>query len=1448
MEEHELWSWRRPDLVDLVIHRFPEPIAGPAAAFFSAVHEGEPVSSHALALGIAAAEATLQFAVAILLAEYAAMAHLLQDRERDPRLHNALYRLLTPSSDHLTGLGAWARYARELPGSLARVAERARSRTHQALVCPKLAETPLVSEGWRLVEIRNQREGHALVKDARAELPYLRDVAEPLAALWQSLSFFQDYELLVASPSSPGQKSLIEDRTGALRTFPRFWREIHPTPDPRGSAGVAEPEGRVFLAPRGDGNRALGLDPFLVVSGSEERALMLLLGCQLVKTGREGAEAVLCYVSTRIPGHVQRPLSDRARRLADGARVDATVAPLHVRVPSVPEPVPVSRLVETARKATSDTLEKAIRGKVFVADSYIDRQFSRSHVETWLHGEAARTLVLTGTAGAGKTSFVCTLARELLSSESSGRDLVLLLFGSDLPHAAKDLEGVISGKLDLGARDWPYFVQEWEKLWPEEPRPGRVVLLVDGIDRSNAPRELFQSLLGLVAQNRIRLLATIALPLLEGEVGDLHELLDRADVYRSADGPLGGRAVLLPPLHDDEVTEAYKLFQNNLGSRPLTRPAAIPPTLRAAMRNPLILRLACEQYNERELPPTEADVLVEYTNRHVFVDRATTDFVEALVARLLEGRERAVPVRDLLLDSRMREAILDETRGIYAKLLDRHVLSEHVRSTGDRYTAPLRVVEFTFDVALGYLMLAFDCQRMAVAEKQVSIAQLVDRYAAMANAFAPAGFALDLALRLVALRGEDLAAPLRTVLRTCGSAGFPIVARFLDWHAATSQVAVRSLVEELLADGEQVAMADRVCSVATTLRKAGRPDLAAEVAGVVLDKGDTLLPPRSFVHATRIVVEAARRDGSAEWRAKAAKRLADAGEVADASKRWFDKIDLLRLSAELAAEFRDFDGAEAAFAAALVIRRRAHQPNADERGEGVLTDLSHTPGYLGLMSNGLARAHAATASGAVAPGRVEARQAPHEWIARLLETRDAAALADIRKGLRGGGALDWEARAAIKLAGALSERQRTEALVQAVQLADASGWRRIRFQALYDYAYELRGEARLKEARAVVADMRALCRELGDLYYRQRLLRIEYLVADDSGLRPTAWALAHAQVQLLAEEESEHPFWQIERAAARGNLAEFATSVARYEDAINLAHEVDELCRADEHDTAVFALEKQVERSWSKPVEMLAVAALRRQPPSALDASVDEVVTYLREKPRDQRLTRIGVGRALVAFHRLVDRRGDGAVSPSHGLPEILEVVAPLRAVLANTAHTSAELAPEEQAKLMRLQPRDRADWLAWYAYLLGRTAEHAKDDARKQVSKLAQFYALESVKEARTRGFQGHVRYLGQLAAARGWELAGNHNLAHRFRRDALQTAALVRREVLSLAEAIREPLTVAGIPDGAPALDWNEVVKNELVLRDLLEKWGDSPDDAEWERMADEVLAAERKGASPG
>ena len=1424
------WSWRTPGLIELATQRFPEPIADKASAWFGAWHEGAAPTRRALDLLIESFEVTVQFVSLLALADYRRI------RGRAPRrgAEDVLRRLLTDGQRLTTGL--WWAASRSLVEALRDHATSEPGR-QMPLACPELVELARPAPGGRRQDfdevpaLRNRvRHGDTPAsprEEAEACHDDLHRFGPALAEHWERVRFLADYQLARTIATPGAATAVIEDLTGSRRSRVRQAVALPPLAD-------LEADRVVWIARSGGAHEGalLVLDPFVVQHGAPgletDEGPALLEGCRAgerdamfraVRAQRDGGRVTL-----RVGKRVEDVLRERP-----GADDPALKLKLL-------EDLTVGQFVAKAASRTEEFVDAAKRSGVYLPTAFLERQGVTGHFEEFLQNPGTRLLLLTGSAGAGKTSLLCNMAEGLL--QRSGRHVTLLLSASGLPSEKSNIVALLGRLLGVEGR-LPTVLGAWKGLWhPHEPgrgsepqrasdlglEPGRIMLMVDGLDRSAAPIPTLRGLLDLVDEyDAIKLAVTVALPVIDALDDRTRATLQATPwVHQNSDGPADGRSVLVAPLDFDELARAYQRYRLDPATCPLN--TELPARMRAAAQNPLLLRLVCEQFSNRTIPPTtsELDVLVDYTRSHVFTSAARQDFVARLVG-LLDGKNRKsrhLVKNDLLGDPLLRSVILAPD-GEYDKLIQEHVLTEYERGASDHFTAPVPVVEFTFDVALGYLLLAY--RRRDVH----SPIDLVRDFLLQVEAFPPAGFALDLALRLVPDNAGERLKAIHEVLRHPDrEVATSTLARFFEWldsrgsegpdpvrdkaPATAGAASMTRLVSEMVKQSNE-ASAPILLDVADQLRKRGSSTLGALLAEQLYGSKFSRLPPKSAIHASTIIAAALRQRGVAAGLARSDELVKTGIELARKDQQVPEEIELWLTRAAIAEDQKDFPSSleYTEQAVRLASEVRSESPPHFVRSALALCPLeirTRRDDWLGRVQRHLD-----------AVATIDLKQWPRivpevTYVRALVAGADRRGLLDqARREFLASGEVGRAAQVGIDLVDAVGRGASLEIITRARELAAASGSRGIVADALYEEGRVLVEIGQLEQALETQRQLEALAEELRIAYHLGRAIRGQAVAVSDLGNIFEARRLSHRHVRVLEEAarelgaRCEHRAWWAEQNAAFGNFGDHSRALGHFDVAVQSARAAVIHAHGDEDDVVWAEMTLALSLAWKGPRFAEEAERLARK-----------AMAYLAktEGQWDQRHVQVGAALGLVELGR--SPGGDG------------------RAWL----RTVRDHAPAMKNAL-------RLECFDGLAYLAAFRDPPSDDDLREAVEA-----GRLAVELCRAQGFHGPGRWMAHLALYRALRASSARGGREADGRDAYANLELARVAIARQLDFINDSVAAAeGLLAAHAGVDpdhlvdpahrdraglWLQLLEKEPFAKQILVASGD-PKQIDWERCRD-------------
>lgn len=330
-------------------------------------------------------------------------------------------------------------------------------------------------------------------------------------------------------------------------------------------------------------------------------------------------------------------------------------------------PAAVTTRWDEVRARAERATRRVVTPALYDPRLYVRRDAAEEELARFLQGTAS-TLVVVGDSGAGKTSFLCHAALELLEAGHA----VLTYDCSSL--ADTEVEEEIARDLGTSALD---------ELDREAAGASRnLVLVFDSIsDYRGSERNG-----ALVLLRRIHALAT-RLPgqnirvifSCNASAWERLERLARIRFDRERFHHRGNEPYLrLTNFTDKERDEAYGKYrevfelESDLDS--------LPCAVRERLRDPVLLRMTAEAYRGVEQPLVAANLGVGIYRRY-FDDRVSlpreTWLVDALAEQMLAQRVSALSMMDLARHEQLGPELLNEDpASTYSQLLDRGVLQE----------------------------------------------------------------------------------------------------------------------------------------------------------------------------------------------------------------------------------------------------------------------------------------------------------------------------------------------------------------------------------------------------------------------------------------------------------------------------------------------------------------------------------------------------------------------------------------------------------------------------------------------------------------------------------------------------------------------------------------------------------------------------------------------------
>ena len=328
-------------------------------------------------------------------------------------------------------------------------------------------------------------------------------------------------------------------------------------------------------------------------------------------------------------------------------------------------------------------------GTKYLPQTYLDRPELSGPLLALVRGDQAstprRAMLLTGLAGTGKSAVLCDVARRLLEGESEDdtaaapsrgarEDLVYFVRGDSMVRevaaGGNRLLGDFLHKIGLEPGDLPTFASFFSALKAKRKEDRvegrRFVILLDGLNETRDPRQVFEEAIELVRVARqypwVRLVIAVReefLAIWRGRIqeteADLFTEAVRACFVEPPSDPDRPRkpedlpAWPVPAFHEDEAETVYRRYQEKaaLGEiRPvcLTPWERVPPSTRQTLLlRPLHLQLWMEAFAGEEAPPVQ--------DESALFDR----YLDESFRRFPRLREGLAELLDLLLERGLTE-------------------------------------------------------------------------------------------------------------------------------------------------------------------------------------------------------------------------------------------------------------------------------------------------------------------------------------------------------------------------------------------------------------------------------------------------------------------------------------------------------------------------------------------------------------------------------------------------------------------------------------------------------------------------------------------------------------------------------------------------------------------------------------------------------------------------
>lgn len=354
-------------------------------------------------------------------------------------------------------------------------------------------------------------------------------------------------------------------------------------------------------------------------------------------------------------------------------------------------------LREAARRASDDYLDRMQRERIYVPHLYARRLDLEVHLSSMLDPQCTKTgMLVVGTSGIGKTNTLCHIVRSWRGDPTKlGTDVVLFMGGSTVPGGTFSLRDVILDRLEL-TDSFPAFLSAFGGLRKRDRV--QFVVIVDGVDKHPQPSELLRQLDDLVVRSEglgwlkvmISIGEVVYRSIRKGGFVPAERGYYTVTVQRGASSRESAE-VVLGPLTDDELADAYERYRAEPGLSPTSPFSSLTMDVKNAMRSPLYLRIVMEVFNGRQIPrrTLTAEVMLEYCSKKIFSDPSRAFFVHRFVDLLYDRRWTAARLDALLESSDLRPAVLDSSpQSAFVQLLDEQVLEEQLKRVSA--TSPLR--------------------------------------------------------------------------------------------------------------------------------------------------------------------------------------------------------------------------------------------------------------------------------------------------------------------------------------------------------------------------------------------------------------------------------------------------------------------------------------------------------------------------------------------------------------------------------------------------------------------------------------------------------------------------------------------------------------------------------------------------------------------------------------
>jgi tetratricopeptide (TPR) repeat protein len=389
----------------------------------------------------------------------------------------------------------------------------------------------------------------------------------------------------------------------------------------------------------------------------------------------------------------------------------------------------------------------------YIPAVYTPRPEIEAALDAFLLGDRSGFLLL-GEAGIGKSSVLCRMVERWRE-----RGEAVFAFDGRTLSGDEDIEEQARKAADFDGTVETFIAQI-------RNQSGRMVLVVDGVDRSTHPTVLLQRLCGVI-RNRapatgddrptaVRVVISFRRTLFELALKDIGIVRDdqhvfARDAFQTRPVERQGRTEqtvenVLERVGENQELEAmyerYRAFEGGSRFCPRTTFQSLGPAARKALSQPLFLRLAMETYHGQHIPGDERDE--EGAREPLWTGRILEDFstlkldrvasgrglVEELVTTLRKQQATGMFVADLPeVSRRWQQAFIAGAggRSAYRALRDEGILVETEREVMDNGRLRRREwVSFTSDQLFEYLLAADVLAQYAGEPDAVALASVLE--------------------------------------------------------------------------------------------------------------------------------------------------------------------------------------------------------------------------------------------------------------------------------------------------------------------------------------------------------------------------------------------------------------------------------------------------------------------------------------------------------------------------------------------------------------------------------------------------------------------------------------------------------------------------------------------------------------------------------------------------